>query len=230
MPKVDDRTYAARALINGAALDNHAIRDLELTRARLALAYLKSKIGNEGMQALLKDDLDRTMARTWEWVEASAGEWKSGSVGLVVPGPGAKAFHAWFMDAMKRDRQRELRAAHPEHFMNRPLGAHADVIENVGQDELPWHIKLDFTSPEASFPTAWDPAYPVSERLGAVIKDAQGRRIGSAIHEMRDAEDGLHLKLTIHLPTAAPDALVTGHLRHFSVEFRNWTRMAMEEG
>ena len=48
------------------------------------------------------------------------------------------------------------------------------------------------------------------------------------IHEMRDAEDGLHIKLTIHLPQAAPDDLITGHLHHFSVEFRNWTRAAME--
>lgn len=228
MPRHDDTSHTARAIIDGTTLDDEAIRGIELTRARRALAYLKAKIGNDPVRLLLKDELDRSAKRVRGWVAASGGAWKSGTVEVIVPGPGARAFHAWFMEAMRHDRQVELRAAHPEHFLNRPLGPHAEVIENVGQDRDPWHIKLDFTAPDAEFPTAWDPAYPAAERLGAIINDAGGRRIGSAIHEVRDAGDGLHVKLTIHLPEAAPDELVVGHLHHFAVEFRNWTRMASE--
>ncbi len=228
MPEQADIEFSSRALIAGRTLSDAAIRDIELARARRALAYLKAKIGNAGMRALLGDDLERTRSRNRGWVEASDGRWTSGVVELIAPGPGAAAFHAFFMSMMKEDRQVELRAGHPEHFMNVPLGPHAEVIENVGQDDLPWFIRLDFTPPDATFPTAWDPAYPAEHRLGAIIKDADGLRIGSAIHEMRDAHDGMHVKLTIHLPEAAPDALVAGHLRHFSVEFRNWTRAAME--
>lgn len=228
MPDYNDDAYPAAALIGGQTLDNAAIRGIELMRARSALAYLKAKIGNEAMRELLKDDLARTQARSRALVEASDGRWKSDVVELVVPGPAAGTFHAWFMRMMKEDRQPELRAAHPEHFMNVPLGPHAEVIENVGQDDLPWFIRLDFTAPDVEFPTAWDPVYPPEHRLGAIINDADGLRIGSAIHEMRDGDDGLHVKLTIHLPDAAPDALVIGHLHHFSVEFRNWTRAAME--
>ena len=228
MPVQADIDFPARALIAGRTLAEDAIRDIELDRARRALAYLKVKIGNAGMRALLRDDIERTRARNRTWVEASGGRWTSGFVDLVVPGPSAAAFHAFFMAMMKEDRQAELRAAHPEHFMNVPLGLYAEVIENLGQDDLPWFIRLDFTSPDATFPTAWDPAYPAEHRLGAIMNDADGLRIGSAIHEMRDADDGLHVKLTIHLPEAAPDALVAGHLHNFSVEFRNWTRAAME--
>ena len=228
MPRHDDTSHPARAIINGTTLDDEAIRDIELTRARRALAYLKSKIGNDAMRLLLKGELDRSAGRVRGWVDASGGAWKSGTVELIVPGPSAHGFHTWFMETMKHDRQVELRAAHPEHFLNRPLGLHAEVIENIGHDQDPWHIKLDFTSPDAEFPTPWDPAYPASERLGAIINDAEGRRIGSAIHEMRDFKGGLHIKLTIHLPEAAPDELVIGHLHHFAVEFRNWTRMALE--
>jgi len=115
----------ARALIAGRTLDDAAIRDIELTRARRALAYLKAKIGNAAMRDLLKDDIDQTQARNREWVETSGGQWKSGSLELVVPGPGAAAFHGYFMTMMKEDRQPELRAGHPEHFMNVPLGPHA---------------------------------------------------------------------------------------------------------
>ncbi len=129
---------------------------------------------------LLKDDIDQTQARNREWVETSGGQWKSGSLELVVPGPGAAAFHGYFMRMMKEDRQPELRAGHPEHFMNVPLGLHAEVIENVGQDDLPWFIRLDFTPPDTEFPAPWDPAYPAEHRLGAFINDADGLRIGSA--------------------------------------------------
>ncbi len=224
-----DTEFHARAIIAGRTLSDAAIRDIELARARRALAYLKAKIGNVGMRALLENDLEETRARNRAWVEASDGRWKSGVVELVVPGPSAAAFHTFFMTMMGEDRQAELRAAHPEHFMNVPLGPHAEVIENVGQDDQPWFIRLDFTPRDGLFPTAWDPAYPAEHRLGAIINDVDELRIGSAIHEMRDADDGLHVKLTIHLPEAAPDALVVGHLHHFSVEFLNWTRAAMEK-
>ena len=223
MSEQADNEFSARAIVAGRVLSNAAIRDIELVRARQALGYLKAKIGNAGMRDLLQNDLEHTQARNRAWVTASNGRWKSGVVELIVPGPRAAEFHAFFLTMMKEDRQADLRAAHPEHFMNVPLGRHAEVIENVGQDELPWLIRLDFTSPDAAFPTAWDPAYPAEHRLGAIIKDADGLRIGSAIHEMRDAHDGMHVKLTIHLPEAAPDALIAGHLHHFSVEFRNWT-------
>lgn len=61
MPEYRDADYSAVALIDGGALDNAAIRDIE--RARGALAYLKNRIGNAAMRALLKDDLARTQAR-----------------------------------------------------------------------------------------------------------------------------------------------------------------------
>lgn len=220
--------FGARAIIAGRSLDDAAISALELTRARRALAYLKAKIGNDAMRELLQKDIDRTRVRNRKWVESSGGRWKWGSLELVVPGPGAAAFHGFFMTMMKEDRQPELRAGHPEHFMNVPLGPHAEVIENVGQDDLPWFIRLDFTPPDTEFPAPWDPAYPADHRLGAFINDADGLRIGSAIHEMRDADDGLHVKLTIILPDTAPDAFVDGHLHHFAVEFRNWTHAARE--
>jgi hypothetical protein len=106
MPEYRDADYSAVALIDGRALDNAAIRDIE--RARGALAYLKNRIGNTAMRTLLKDDLARTQARNRAWVEASSGRWKAGSVEFVVPGPGAGAFHAWFMRAMKEDRHARL--------------------------------------------------------------------------------------------------------------------------
>lgn len=197
----------------------------ELSRAHGALAYLKAKLGNDRMRELLADDVAKTSESSGNWAKESKG-WKSANFRLVVPGPGAAAFHGFFMQMMKEDRQLDLRAAHPDHFMNIPLGPKAEVIENIGEDRLPWHIKLEFTADQSRYPETWDDAYP--ERLGAVIFNTDGVQIGSAMHEMRDTPDGTEIKFTIILPEAAPDSLLDGHLRHFAVEFRNWTRMARE--
>ncbi len=116
----------------------------KLTPSRGALAYLKAKIGNDAMRKLLADDLAETTKRTADWAAASEG-WKSAGLRLVVPGPDASTFHDYVMEMMKQDRQLDLRAGHPDHFMNVPLGPKAEVIENVNrydfgvswQDELP---------------------------------------------------------------------------------------------
>lgn len=217
-----DATYGV--LPNGR-LDPAHLDAEELARSRGALAYLKAKIGNDAMRKLLVDDLAETTKRTADWAAASEG-YKSASLRLVVPGPDASTFHDYFMMMMKQDRQLDLRAGHPDHFMNVPLGAKAEVIENVGEDDLPWLIGLEFTGDEARFPGAWDADFP--HRLGAVIYNADGVQIGSAMHELRDTGDGTELNMTISLPDAAPDALLDGHLRHFAVEWRNWARLARE--
>jgi hypothetical protein len=218
-------SFEVEASLDGKRLTGGDILEMELVRSRRALAYLKAKIGNDAMRELLRSDLDLTTAQTGEWARSSAGEWTIGVLELELPGPGAEEFEDWFMQTMHKDDEATLRAGHPDHFLNhpRPDGT-AEVIENVGEDELPWHIFLDFVGAETEFPTLWDPAYPC--RFGVLIKNSEGTHIGSALHELRDGERGLVAKLTIHLPAAAPSELVQGHLRHFAIEFRNWTEMA----
>ena len=38
------------------------------------------------------------------WVEAAGGAWQTGMVELVVPGPPAAAFHAWYTRALTHSR------------------------------------------------------------------------------------------------------------------------------
>lgn len=212
----------------GVHLSDADIRDMELIRSRRSLAYLKDRIGNDAMQELLADDLSESTARVQRWLEESAGSWQSDSLTMTVEGPSAKYFHAWFMGNMKRRNEGLFRAGHPDHFMNHPLpDGRAQVIENIGEDNLPWLIFLSFTGTETSFPTEWDGEFPLENSFGAFILDRDGRSIASAMHELRDADSGqLQAKLTVSLPAAAPPGLVAGHLRHFSIEFRNWTEMA----
>ncbi len=58
----DDRHYPANGRAGSRSLTNADIRDPELERARHALAYLKRKLGNDAVRALLDDDLQAMQA------------------------------------------------------------------------------------------------------------------------------------------------------------------------
>ncbi len=224
----DDRHYPATGTAGPRSLTNADIRDAELERARHALAYLKRKLGNDAMRALLDDDLQAMQATVRTWVEASEGQWQSATLRLVVPGPGAQAFQDWYTDLVTRDREEHFRAGHPEHFVSHPVqDEKVEVIENVGETELPWRVFYHPLPEDFAFPMPWDPAYSLHD--GLELLDANGLRVGFSMRQSRDEPDGLHLQFTTHLPSAAPPELVERHLHHFAIEFRNWTRAAWLE-
>ena len=220
-----DREFRAVSVIGDERLDNYGIRNAELDRARHALAYLKGKLGNDAMRLLLDDDLQAMAAQVRSWVEASWGMWQSGSIRLTVPGPSAQAFQDWYVAAMEGGWEADLRAGHPEHFVSHPLQGLIEVVENIGETELPWRVFYRALPGDFAFPMAWDASYAL--HYGMEIVDADGLRVGFSMRQSRDEEDGLHLQFTTFLPKAAPSALVRRHLNHFAIEFRNWTRAAL---
>lgn len=218
--------FLARAILDGQAFDDQDIRHEELVRARHALAYLKDRIGDERMRELLAPDTDRMTSRVRDWTAASDGRWQNGVTELIVPGPSARVFHDWYDRAMAERREVVLRAGHPEHFVLSPGDDGIEVVENIGETELPWRIFYR-SLPDDAFPVAWNEAYPI--RFGAQIVDEGGVRVGYTMHQSHDAADGMHLHLRTLLPEAAPRTLVERHLRHFAIEFTNWTRAAWLE-
>lgn len=224
MSFADDRDYPAHALADGAKLSNDDIRALELDRARHALAYLKRKLGNDAMHRLIADDVADMTALVRGWVEASNGAWQAGEVELVVPGPSARDFLAWYQNVMTNTHEAVLRAGHPEHFVSHPRPDGTEVVENVGETELPWRILYRPLAEDGGFPTLWDPDYPV--RFGAELIDQDGLLVGYTMHALRDADEGMCIKMTTNLPAAAPEELIVRHLHHYVIEFRNWARSA----
>ena len=218
--------FTTTATFDGERFNDRYIRDEELARARHALAYLKARIGNTAMRSLLAADIETMTAHVRGWVEASGGRWRTGVTELVVPGPSAVVFHDWYERAMADRREPVLRAGHPEHFLLSPGDGGIEVIENVGESDLPWRIFYR-ALPDDALPMAWNADYPV--HFGAEIVDSDGVRVGYTMHQGRDAADGMHLHMRTLLPEAAPQELVERHLRHFAIEFTNWTHAAWLE-
>lgn len=222
-----DRTFATLAHAGDQRLDELDIRDHELLRARGALAYLKSRIGDAAMRTLLADDIATMTAMVREWVAASEGRWQSAVVTALLPGPGAEAFRDWYSATVADHRADRLRAGHPEHYLNTPGDRGVEVIEPIGETDLPWRIFYRSLAPDADLPSAWDPNFPV--RFAAEVVDEDGLRVGYSMRALRDVGDRTEIQLTTHLPAAAPPELLARHLRHFLIEYRNWAFLATAE-
>ena len=150
------------------------------------------------MRDLLKEDLLTTTAMVQGWSKASGGAWQTGSVELIVPGPSAAVFRQWYADAMPQGWELALRAGHPEHFISHPTHGLGEVIENVGETELPWHIFYRDLAEDADLPSARDNRFPI--HFAAEILDVDGVRVAYSMRELRDDRDRLHMKLTSSLP------------------------------
>ncbi len=49
------------------------------------------------------------------------------------------------------------------------------------------------------------------------------------MRELRDVAQHMEIKLTTHLPAAAPAELAERHLQHLMIEYRNWAVIAIAE-
>ncbi|WP_433204056.1 hypothetical protein ACQP1G_15255 [Nocardia sp. CA-107356] len=95
-------------------LDDAAIRETELLRARRSLPYLRDRIGNEGMRTVLDDDHRAVNKQVLSWLDRSDGRWRSGSLLLRGPRPPVGRFRAWFSGNPARRNGLVFAAAHPE--------------------------------------------------------------------------------------------------------------------
>ena len=120
-----------------------------------------------------------------------------------------------------------MRAGHPEHYLNTPGGDGIEVIEPIGETDLPWRIFYRTVDPDGDLPAAWPPEFPV--RLAAEIVDGDGLRVGYSLRALRDVEGGMEMRLITCLPSACPDTLMSRHLHHFAIEYRNWAVIATQE-
>jgi hypothetical protein len=210
------------ARIEGEVLTDQDIKNMELVRAQIALNYLKDKIGGDAIQKIIKEEVDLGTKRVEAWLDASNGEWKSGFVLLEMPNITGKEFIDWFSAVIEQGDDRALRVAHPEHFLNHITPKGVQIIEKVGEDEYPWHVFGVLTPITDNIPVKADASYPLG--FVTIANNVNGKVVVYAVQEFKDRNGVMEVKLTIALPKAVPDALIRGHLNHFSIEFRNWYR------
>lgn len=221
---MNNQTFSA-IYSSGTVLSENEIKDMELARCQKALTFLKAKVRPDIME-FLSEELAITTKRSEEYVNLSNGEWKSASVLVNMPNLSGQEHHTWFMEAVKDEIK--LQKAHPDHYMNAAFSSEklmVKIIENVGEDDLPWYLLGTFVAAD-TVPFERDLEYPTVFCLKA--KSQNDVTILFAAHEYKVNENNIgQIKLTIILPKAAPDSILLGHLNHFSIEFRNWYLAAL---
>lgn len=220
----------------GALLADQDIRALDLGRARRLLEIIKSKLGHDGLRELFREELASSNAMTEEWVNNSHGAWKSTSMVMTFKNISVEEYLKYFMGMVELNLENGskyetlLRSAHPDHLMNivetsNETKSTSIVVENFGEHEYPWELDLELGGFDDSMPVAPDSDYSVG--MVATGRNSNGTVILYATHEFRDVGSDMEIKFLAVLPTAAPDELLEGHMRHFAVEWRNWYLDAM---
>ncbi|MFJ8748751.1 hypothetical protein ACIREO_05345 [Streptomyces sp. NPDC102441] len=200
-----------------------SIDDFELFYARRALDRFRTLLGRQGLLDLLAADIEAGNAFLRESARTSDGRFKAGTTVLATKGLTSGAFLAWMDQAFAGD-ERDLLAAHPEHYVMGTDEIGARVVENIGPhvasfymggwgtDALDWAKDAPELLPEAEFP----------RKMSSNLFLADGTVVGRALIQFGDTADGFTSNLTVYFPVTCPDEVLDHHLRHYAVEFRNW--------
>ncbi|CDT20069.1 hypothetical protein [Vibrio coralliirubri] len=219
--KFESRYYS------GVILNNNDIIAMDLERSHKALKFIKAKFHHH-VKYFLKDEIAITTQQSEKYVEDSEGKWKSGYTKITMPFLTYQEYHSWFMKKLASRDEIALQDGHPDHYLNAVSESNpnlVEIIENLGEDELPWFLIGEFVD-SVAVPFERDETYPADFCLR--IKSSNNVVLGYATHEFKnDKHNNCNIKLTIILPEKAPDYLIKGHLNHFTIEFRNWYLAAL---
>ncbi|MER7850003.1 hypothetical protein ABTZ03_39400 [Kitasatospora sp. NPDC096077] len=207
--------------LDGTPQPREAVLTWELDRARAALHLLKQRLGDDRMRELLTPDTTAADTALTAWAHASAGRWRTAVTELTATGIDATRFLTWWQGRLQAGDRPALLAANPEHYLADSTGDRVEIIETIGTTPthffLHFHDDVPITTPDATtFPT----------RIGGTGTLADGTEVLRVMHEFADTPNGLHIRLTVQFPEAAPDLLPTGHQWHFACEFTNWLQAA----
>lgn len=194
--------------------------DAPLEVRRVALTELKIRLGHAGIYALLKRDLivSERMARAG--LALSRDRTEHSAIRLEVPGYSAERFAAWFENLVADNREAEMVAACPDHYLLRGLpDGRQEVVETTGGSPMPARFLVDYTASDA-LTVPVDTRYPLQIAGHAVLDD--GVVIGGVRHQFGEQDGTLKALLTVQFPATLPGRFIEQHRWHLAAEFSNW--------
>lgn len=220
--------FETKVFIDGQEIDEVALLKKELERAYEALAVLKTKLGIDGVEKLLKDDLDEMDAKLKSYADENDGELVVSQTTMFVKGLKAADFFKAFRTFTPQINWRAM----PEHYLIHDGEHGRHIIETVGCFDKPVDLRGRFYPTDDNAPAQIkairDENYPILNYIACPLKGREDVAI-SAYHQFRDTEDGLEVRLAVFMPKGVPQEMVDGHKWHLAIEWRNWARMAFEQ-
>lgn len=110
--------------------------------------------------------------------------------------------------------------ANPDHYLLRGIGNDVqEVLEITGGLFVVSLFDIRYGD-FAGLCSPQDADYPLQAAGVSYLKN--GLAIGAVRHQMKDTENGCHIKLTVEFPALMPNRNIRAHEYHLACEFYNW--------
>ncbi|WP_439236462.1 hypothetical protein [Lonepinella koalarum] len=205
--------------INGQAVDRVTLLERELERAYVALEQFKSKLGHKGLKELFKDEIKQSDDLLWN--ASQNNDYVSAETFVNVTGMKTDEFLTTF----HHFQETKMWAAHPEHYIVDGKRGCQDVMETVGHFGGPCLFRIYYVEKFTDFEPPFDPEFP-KRLLGDIELISGGKIKMRAMHQFKDTEEGMLVKLNIVFPKNLPAEMIENHKWHLAIEFKNWLTLA----
>ncbi len=217
-------------LVAKSVLQPAQIENLSLDAAKLLIAQTKKSLGSEGMLRLYEQEI-KASDDMWHDIAAASptrSELQAGIVDVKARGISLFQFMTENAEVVKENSLFTPSLIHPEHYSFEIRNGEQVIVETFGMYGNPTYMRLisanDGFTP---IPLDEDTDFAMVGYTHLAHDDADTKIIG--MHQFKEREDGLEVKLGVFLPKAAPAEMLEGHKWHLMVEFNNCLSLAAEK-
>ncbi|MGN1381475.1 MAG: hypothetical protein ACI4W2_01515 [Eubacterium sp.] len=216
--------------VEKGVLKPEQIDGISLEDARPLLAETKEKLGREKIQELYREEL---LAGDEMWHEIASKSRTKENLQQKIVEVHAKGISIYqFMmvnGSLAKENNLYLPSmVHPEHYSFEARGGEQIIIERFGMYKYPAYMHLipakDGYRP---IPVDEDTTMVMVGYTTLMHDESDTKLVG--MHQFKECDDGLKVKLGVFLPEAAPKEMLEGHQWHLMVEFNNCLHMAEKQ-
>ena len=187
------------------------------------LAALKRNIPEDKMRKALKSGIRLTTLSTRFLLAIGHGTHTSSVTEIDLPGISAEQVSKGYFDVMLNNTEENLLLglrANPDHYLLQGVGDNGqEVIECTGAMPFPSHFII-YYGREDGLTSMQNSSYPYQAAGIACLPD--GKIIGGVRHQMKDTNEGTHIRLEVEFPQHMPKKVLAQHQLHLACEFMNW--------
>lgn len=211
-----------RVISSVKLLERKTGKTLSITNAD-ELADFKDSIPQNIMLGMLQSQIRLTEFTTNMVVKMSHGKRCFSVTEIDVDFCDAATLRRYYDDMMLNNTDRNRKSclrANPDHYLLRATGENVqEVVEFTGAMPIVSHFFICYGDFDGLMSKKEDD-YPY--QAAGVSYMENGIAIGAVRHQMKDTENGCHVKLTVEFPEKMPKKYLVRHQFHLACEFFNW--------
>lgn len=216
--------------LHNRKLSESEVLALPLPEAKTALAETKERLGRDAIRDLYAKEL-AAADEMWKDIAANSREKENLQAGLVdveARGITLKQFMVCNQSLARENNLTLPSMMHPEHYsFEAKAGGEQIIIETFGMYGNPtWMHLIPGKDSYRPIPLDHDTTMSMVGYTHLMSDNTNTKLIG--MHQFKDWDEGLRVKLGVFLPEAAPRDMLEGHKWHLAVEFNNALHRAAE--